>query len=65
MLRHNGLPMSKPCEKCAELAVVRYRIQLDDSNTWYLVCPSCQQKYSLHNPNYRYGGTWKAKKKRR
>ncbi len=28
-----------------------------------LVCPDCWQQVSQDNPDYRYGGTWKAKKK--
>lgn len=51
----------KPCELCQQLATIRYRIQFDESDCWWLVCPQCQQQRSQDNPHYRYGGTWKAK----
>jgi hypothetical protein len=51
----------KPCEHCQTLSKIRYRIQYDDNNQWYLVCSQCWEILSKNNPNYRYGGTWKAK----
>lgn len=54
----------KSCEKCNQIVEIRYRIQWDDSGKWYQVCPDCWQKVSQNNPLYRYGGTWKAKKRR-
>ncbi|WP_203457584.1 hypothetical protein [Gloeothece citriformis] len=51
----------KPCEKCQTLATIRYRIQHDDTQKWWLVCPLCWEQLSKDNPYYRYGGTWKAK----
>lgn len=51
----------KACENCQAIVTIRYRIQHDDSGKWWLVCPSCWETLSKDNPDYRYGGTWKAK----
>lgn len=54
---------SKPCDLCLKQVTLRYRIQYDKSDNWVLVCPQCWQKASANNDDYRYGGTWKARKK--
>lgn len=54
---------SKPCDRCSDLIDIRYRIQHREEGDWVLVCPDCWEQVSQNNPNYRYGGTWKAKKK--
>lgn len=54
----------KPCDICQELVDIRYRIQYQASEEWVLVCPSCWWKVRPNNPHYRYGGTWKAKRRR-
>lgn len=51
----------KACENCQDIVKIRYRIQYDGSGKWYLVCPSCWKVLAEDNPNYCYGGTWKAK----
>jgi len=53
----------KPCDLCGHLSSIRYRIQADESDQWFLACPACQQHYSQDNPSYRYGGTWKARRR--
>jgi len=53
----------KPCDRCSELAEIRYRIQDRQDGDWILVCPKCWETVSHDNPHYRYGGTWKAKRK--
>lgn len=53
----------KPCDRCSDLVDIRYRIQHQEEGDWVLVCPDCWEQVSQNNPNYRYGGTWKAKKK--
>jgi len=57
----------KPCDRCTTPVSLRYRCQYNDSDhaskTWQLICPSCWEQVSQDNPHYRYGGTWKAKKK--
>ena len=53
---------SKPCNICHNLVYIRYRIRYQEDGDWVLVCPDCWQKVSQDNPNYRYGGTWKAKR---
>ncbi|MBV5257605.1 hypothetical protein FLX56_04110 [Synechococcus moorigangaii CMS01] len=51
------------CDYCQRVAAVRYRIQYDAHEQWALVCPDCRRKLAENNPYYRYGGTWKAKKR--
>ncbi|MBF2079220.1 MAG: hypothetical protein IGR76_12040 [Synechococcales cyanobacterium T60_A2020_003] len=51
----------KPCDRCQMLSALRYRIQYTADSGWVLVCPACWQVCSQDNPNYRYGGTWKAR----
>ncbi|MEY2833987.1 MAG: hypothetical protein RLZZ574_3246 [Cyanobacteriota bacterium] len=53
---------SKPCNICHNLVDIRYRIRYQEDEDWVLVCPDCWQEVSQDNPNYRYGGTWKAKR---
>lgn len=53
----------KPCDRCQQLAAIRYRIQYEESGDWVLVCPACWHQVSPNNPFYRYGGTWKARKR--
>lgn len=52
------------CELCAEDVALRYRVQHREDRVWRLVCPACQARVSADNPYYRYGGTWKAKRRR-
>jgi hypothetical protein len=52
----------KPCNLCRKLVDIRYRIRYREDGDWVLVCPDCWQEVSQDNPNYRYGGTWKAKR---
>ncbi|MEL6441421.1 MAG: hypothetical protein AAFQ80_19480 [Cyanobacteria bacterium J06621_8] len=53
----------KPCDRCGNLAGIRYRIQYQADQSWVMVCRDCWNLVSSDNPYYRYGGTWKAKKK--
>lgn len=55
---------AKPCDLCHTPALVRYRIQCSPAADWVLACPVCQTTHSQHNPHYRYGGTWKARRKK-
>ncbi|MCC0179010.1 hypothetical protein I4641_18745 [Waterburya agarophytonicola K14] len=52
---------SKLCDRCNNLADIRYRIKYQEQKTWVMVCPECWSQVSQNNPYYRYGGTWKAK----
>ncbi|AFZ35393.1 hypothetical protein Sta7437_1835 [Stanieria cyanosphaera PCC 7437] len=54
----------KSCTICNHLVDIRYRIKYQPEGEWVLVCPQCWQQVSHDNPNYRYGGTWKAFKKK-
>ena len=53
----------KSCDRCNNLADIRYRIQYQEEANWVMVCRDCWNQVSQDNPHYRYGGTWKAKKK--
>ncbi|MEM9150465.1 MAG: hypothetical protein AAGB19_08425 [Cyanobacteria bacterium P01_F01_bin.3] len=53
----------KACDLCQQKVSIRYRIQYQASGEWVLVCPECWHQVRPDNPHYRYGGTWKAKKR--
>ncbi|MBF2097041.1 MAG: hypothetical protein IGQ88_01515 [Gloeomargaritaceae cyanobacterium C42_A2020_066] len=55
----------QPCQRCQARVALRYRVQLDATHTWVLVCSACQAQVSQGNPHYRYGGTWKARRRRK
>lgn len=55
----------KLCALCYTPAALCYRIQYNATAGWILVCPSCQHHHSHNNPDYRYGGTWKASPNKR
>ncbi|MBW4657206.1 MAG: hypothetical protein KME15_00895 [Drouetiella hepatica Uher 2000/2452] len=57
-------PRSKLCSQCSQEAAVLYRSQIDTSWQWRFICVACFPQVSQNNPCYRYGGTWKAEKKR-
>ena len=52
----------KACDRCQAVADIMYRIQVDKSADWQLVCHDCWKIVS-DRPNYIYGGTWKARKR--
>ncbi|WP_346289494.1 hypothetical protein [Sphaerothrix gracilis] len=54
----------KNCDRCGETASVLYRVQIDAAGGWLFVCDRCWSEVSPNNPDYVYGGTWKARKKR-
>ena len=58
-------PSSKVCDRCQKASPLLYRIQQDSSQSWIFVCPECWQLCNQDNPHYRYGGTWKQRKKSR
>ena len=53
---------TKDCDRCQAIADTMYRIQVDKSGCWQFVCHDCWNLLS-HQPNYLYGGTWKAHKR--
>ncbi|MGF1496883.1 MAG: hypothetical protein ACFB8W_08695 [Elainellaceae cyanobacterium] len=55
---------SKRCDRCTAEFPVLYRVQYDDSQQWYFVCDRCLPLVKHGNPQYTYGGTWKARKRR-
>ena len=52
----------KACDRCDNLADIRYRVQYQASPDWAMVCRDCWSQIK-DDPQYRYGGTWKARKK--
>ena len=53
----------KSCEVCDRVADTRYRIQTDPAEGWFFACGRCLVRLKAAHPEYRYGGTWKAKKR--
>ena len=55
---------SKVCFKCNEPKEVLYRCQYVDLKDWVFLCDPClKQIKETYSDTYRYGGTWKSKKK--
>ncbi|MBE9179424.1 hypothetical protein IQ268_12710 [Oculatella sp. LEGE 06141] len=53
----------KQCDRCSDSPSVLYRVQMDESGQWFFVCDRCLPTLKDNNSAYRYGGTWKAKKR--
>ena len=53
----------KTCDHCTAISLVLYRVQLGVNLPWVYLCPKCRTKAELEFAGYRYGGTWKAKKR--
>lgn len=41
-----------------------YRVVRREAEGWIFLCPPCRHAEAENNPEYRYGGTWKATKGR-
>ena len=41
-----------------------YRVVRRAAEGWVFLCPECRRVAEVNNPDYRYGGTWKAEKGR-
>ncbi len=54
----------KACDRCGEVSPVLYRVQVEAEGPWIFVCRGCWDRVAPGNPAYRYGGTWKARKRR-
>lgn len=50
----------KYCKICEKDFSTMYRIQYETKKEWVFVCKDCLLKVKKDNPQYRYGGTWKA-----
>jgi hypothetical protein len=53
---------TKDCDRCQKNVDIMYRVQVDKSASWQLVCHDCQTILS-NQQGYTYGGTWKARKR--
>jgi hypothetical protein len=54
----------KPCDRCGTAADVLYRVRVAADGPWIFVCRRCWDAVATDNSEYRYGGTWKARKRR-
>ncbi|MEB3268717.1 MAG: hypothetical protein VKJ09_09275 [Leptolyngbya sp.] len=54
---------TKTCDRCGCEATVLYRVKTEASGPWHFLCDRCWPQLDSHSPHYRYGGTWKAKKR--
>ena len=54
---------TKTCDRCQLSADILYRVRVDRSGDWQFVCDNCWQLLDRDNPDYVYGGTWKARKR--
>ncbi|TVQ18615.1 MAG: hypothetical protein EA367_14100 [Leptolyngbya sp. DLM2.Bin15] len=52
----------KSCDRCQQVQATLYRVQWIKSQMWQFVCSDCWSSLR-HHDNYRYGGTWKSKKR--
>ena len=54
---------TKPCARRGPAASALYRVRVELDGPWIFVCEACLDAVKPDNPHYRYGGTWKAKKR--
>ncbi|WP_310485194.1 hypothetical protein [Chamaesiphon sp. VAR_48_metabat_403] len=54
---------TKTCDRCQLPSEILYRIRVDKSGDWQFACDKCWQLLDRDNPDYVYGGTWKARKR--
>ncbi|MBY6204522.1 hypothetical protein [Halomonas denitrificans] len=54
---------TKACGRCETIRDVLYRVRIDQDGEWVFLCPSCLPQVKPDNPHYRYGGTWKSRKR--
>lgn len=62
---------TKKCDRCQLPADILYRVRVvgetspieNRAGDWQFVCHDCWQLLDRDNPDYVYGGTWKARKK--
>lgn len=54
----------KPCDDCGDLVERLTRIKDSPDGEWMMVCDECWPDHAEDNPDYQYGGLWRAKKRR-
>lgn len=54
---------SKPCDRCGTEAKALFRARVAKDGDWVFLCEPCLLQAKVDNPNYQYGGTWKARKR--
>ncbi|MFM7426434.1 MAG: hypothetical protein ACKO7W_15810 [Elainella sp.] len=55
----------KSCAQCQQTTAVLFRVSPEPEKGWVFVCAACLPQLKHNNPDYRYGGTWKAQKLRK
>ena len=53
----------KPCDRCKAPSTALFRVQVSAEGPWIFVCGACLELVKPGNPHYRYGGTWKSRKR--
>ncbi len=53
----------KPCDRCKAPSIALFRVQVSAEGLWIFVCGACLELVKPGNPDYRYGGTWKSRKR--
>ena len=53
----------KPCERCGATPEALYRAQVRREGPWAFFCGPCLLRVKAGNEEYRYGGTWKRRKR--
>ncbi len=54
---------TKACDRCETRGPALYRVCIEQGGDWIFVCPVCLGDVKPDNPDYRYGGTWKRRKR--
>ena len=50
----------RPCELCEQEVSKLTRARLEEGGEWLLICDACWDEHAEGNPDYTYGGVWKA-----
>lgn len=64
MGRKNKTLVAKPCSRCEARCDRLLRSRLGEGKPWLMLCERCWVRLARDNPEYTYGGEWRAKKRR-
>lgn len=53
----------KPCDRCKAQCTALFRVRVEADGPWIFVCEACLEIVKPGNEHYRYGGTWKSRKR--
>ena len=54
----------KSCHKCSLQKDTLYRVRIKENKIWVFIGSECMKIAKTDNPHYKYGGTWKNRKKK-